>query len=101
MSSQAVPELMFQNNDHIRGALLVGILRVAKAGQLSGVNNLSVSWLISQPNPTMQVYTLGPSKKYATAYMFTEETRTVYDRQNTTLQAIGEVGFVFLLGRVR
>lgn len=56
---------------------------------------------ILQPNPTMQVYTLGPSKKYATAYMFTEETRTVYDRQNTTLQAIGEVGFVFLLGRVR
>lgn len=46
MSSQAVPELMFQNNDHILGALLVGILRVAKAGRLSGVNNLSVSWLI-------------------------------------------------------
>jgi aspartyl/asparaginyl beta-hydroxylase (cupin superfamily) len=46
MSSQAVPELMFQNNDHIRGALVVGILRVAKAGWLSGVNNLSVSRLI-------------------------------------------------------
>jgi len=37
-------ELMLQGNKHIRGALVVGILQVAKAGWLSGMNNLMVDW---------------------------------------------------------
>ena len=36
-----------QNNKHIRGALLVGILRVAKSGWLSGVNNILVRLFIN------------------------------------------------------
>ena len=36
-------ELTFQNNESIRGALVVGILPIAKAGWFSGVNNLRVS----------------------------------------------------------
>ena len=41
------PESALQNNEHIRGALIVGILRVAKAGWLSGVNNLAVNALLA------------------------------------------------------
>jgi hypothetical protein len=36
-------EPMLQGNEHIRGALIVGIMQVAKAGWLSGVNNLKVT----------------------------------------------------------
>jgi len=38
-----ITELTLQNNEHMRGALLVGILRVAKAGWFSGMNNLEVA----------------------------------------------------------
>jgi hypothetical protein len=38
---------MFQVNEHIRGALVVGILQVAKAGCLSGMNNLMVTVFLS------------------------------------------------------
>ena len=47
-----------QNNEHIRGALLVGILRVAKVGWLCGVNNLSVSHIYSSSIPP---YKLSPT----------------------------------------
>ena len=40
-------EPMLQGNEHIRGALVVGILEVAKAGWLSGMNNLMVNWRFS------------------------------------------------------
>lgn len=45
-------EPTLQGNQHIRGALvvaLVGILRVqvAKAGRLSGMNNLMANWRLS------------------------------------------------------
>jgi hypothetical protein len=42
-------EPTLQGNDNIRGALIVGILRVAKTGWLSGVNNLRVNWRLSFP----------------------------------------------------
>jgi hypothetical protein len=40
-------ELTFQNNESIRGALVVGILPIAKADWFSGVNNLRVSLLLN------------------------------------------------------
>jgi hypothetical protein len=40
-------EPMLQGNEHIRVALIVGIMQVAKAGWLSGVNNLKVNWRFS------------------------------------------------------
>lgn len=40
-------EPTLQGNEHIRGALAVGILQVAKAGWLSGMNNLMVNWRLS------------------------------------------------------
>jgi hypothetical protein len=81
---------MLQNNEHLRGALLVGILRVAKAGWLSGVNNLNVSFLPPYFNSSAhhfsQVYPMGESLEYSTACMFTEEeTQMVYNHQNMAL----------------
>jgi hypothetical protein len=55
-SSQLTPQLTWQNNEHLRGALLVGILRVAKAGWLSGVINLKVSQFF--PFITLQLSSL-------------------------------------------
>jgi hypothetical protein len=40
-------EPMLQGNEHFHGALVMGILRVAKAGWLSGMNNLTVNLHIS------------------------------------------------------
>ena len=40
-------EPTLQGNEHIRGALVVGILQVARAGWLSGLNNLMVNWRFS------------------------------------------------------
>jgi len=40
-------ESTLQNNKHIGGALVVGVLQVVKAGWLSGLNNLLVNWCLS------------------------------------------------------
>lgn len=59
---------MLKGNEHIRGALVMGILQVAKAGLLSGMNNLMVF--------PMDV------DMYSKACMFTEdETRKLYDQE--------------------
>ena len=86
---------MLQNNEYLRGALLVGILHVAKAGWFSGVNNVIVSFLPfyfnSAAHHFLQVYPMGETTGYSTACMFTEEeTQMVYNRQNMALQP-GEV----------
>jgi Predicted AAA-ATPase len=45
-SNRCAVNMKLQNNEHLRGALLVGILRVAKAGWFSGLNNISVRLFI-------------------------------------------------------
>jgi hypothetical protein len=63
----------------------VGILRVAKAGWLSGVNNLKVNWRLSflmiATYLPLQVFTMDVDR-YSKACMFTEdETRKLFDRE--------------------
>ncbi|KAI9509991.1 hypothetical protein F5148DRAFT_1374784 [Russula earlei] len=75
---------LLKNNGHLRGALMVGILRVAKAGWLSGFNNLTV-------------FTLGAPGRYSTACMFTEaETQLLFEKQKEILQSGGlDISFTF------
>jgi hypothetical protein len=74
---RAVFSSLLKGNEHIRGALIMGILRVAKASWVSGINN-------------MQVFPLD-ADLYSEACMFTEdETRNLYARE-ATLRGDGNV----------
>jgi hypothetical protein len=71
---------------------VVGILRVAKAGWFSGVNNLNViqflPFVCLLSECRLQVYMLGDSGRYSTACMFTEaETRLLYEEQKKALES--------------